>query len=222
MELGRGPKSLWSGWRLNDAFDTVAINNFAIDNFAIYNLAIARLGSVAGHFVGHSDEAKVFAMRDDAFALVPGVLVVFHLLVPVGHAPFLLLFGRRQWTCRRRRGWRGRRADLNDHLLARLPGSDKRARSGFRSAWADRATAGGRETTPIASLGWLSIRVVSSVRYGVRRRRRRRRMSRVEYILDVLPFEDGSLGLILELQTFSLELVNGVAEPSILLFEGLS
>src|ERR1700677_3823463 len=179
MELGRGPKSLWSGWRSNDAFDTVAINNFAIDDFVIYNLAITGLGSVAGRFVGHSDEAKVFAMRDDAFALVPGVLVVFHLLVPVGHAPFLLLFGRWQWTCRRRRG---RRADLNDHLLVCLPGLDKRVRSGFRSAWADRATAGGRETvpttswgretTPSASLGWPSIRVVSSVRYGGRRRRR--------------------------------------------------
>ena len=46
-------------------------------------------------------------------------------------------------------------------------------------------------------------------------------MSRVEYILDVLPFEDGSLGLILELETFSLELVDGVAEPSVFLFEGL-
>src|ERR1700677_743842 len=110
VELGRGPKSLWSGWRSNDAFDTVAINNFAIDDFAIYNLAIARLGSVAGRFVGHSDEVKVFTMRDDAFALVPGVLVIFHLFVPVGHAPFLLLFRRRQWTCRRQRGRRGRRA----------------------------------------------------------------------------------------------------------------
>src|ERR1700677_1205953 len=128
MELGRGPKSLWSGWRSNDAFDTVAINNFAIDDFAIYNLAIARLGIVAGCFVGHSDEAKVFTMHNDTFTLIAGVLIVFHLLVPVGHAPLLLLLRRRQWTCRRRRRWR---ADLNDHLLANLPGLDKWARSGF-------------------------------------------------------------------------------------------
>ena len=46
-------------------------------------------------------------------------------------------------------------------------------------------------------------------------------MSRIEYILNVLPLEDGSLGLILELKTFSLELIDGVAEPSVFLFEGL-
>ena len=60
------------------------------------------------------------------------------------------------------------------------------------------------------------------VRCGMRRRRRRRRMSRIEYILDVLPLKDGLLGLILELETFSLELVDGVVEPGVLLFEGLS
>ena len=46
-------------------------------------------------------------------------------------------------------------------------------------------------------------------------------MSRVKYILDVLPFEDGSLGLILELETVSLELVDGVSKVGVLLFEGL-
>ena len=59
------------------------------------------------------------------------------------------------------------------------------------------------------------------VRCGMRRRRRRRRMSRIEYILDVLPLEDGSLGLILELETFSLELIDGIPELGVLLFEGL-
>ena len=46
-------------------------------------------------------------------------------------------------------------------------------------------------------------------------------MSRIEYILNVLPLEDGSLGLILELEMFSLELVDGIAELGVLLFKGL-
>ena len=38
----------------------------------------------------------------------------------------------------------------------------------------------------------------------------------------MLPLEDGSLSLILELETFSLELIDGVPEVGVLLFEGLS
>ena len=44
----------------------------------------------------------------------------------------------------------------------------------------------------------------------------------VEYILNVLPFEDGSLGLVLELQVFALELVDGVSKMVVFFFEGFS
>ena len=47
-------------------------------------------------------------------------------------------------------------------------------------------------------------------------------MLRVEYILDLLPFEDGSLGLVLELQVFVLEPVDGVSKTVVFFFEGFS